>query len=48
MEVVNEVLAFVRSLLSDVAGIYGISWFFGCLLAFPILRYLFRKFLNSF
>lgn len=49
MDTVTVVMVWLRSVWqSMVDDIYSISWFFGCLLAFPILRYFFRKFLKSF
>lgn len=49
MDTVVEVVSFLRSFWSSMVNdIYSISWFFGCLLVFPILRFIFRKFLKSF
>lgn len=49
MSTVTEVVNWLRSVWAYmVANVYGISWFFGCLLVFPFLRYFFRKFLKSF
>lgn len=48
MDIVVTVMSWVRSLWDDLIDIYGISWFFGCLFVFPIIRYFFRKFLKSF
>jgi len=49
MDIVVSVVQWFRSFLNTFVGdLFSASWFFACLIGFPILRYFFRKFLKSF
>lgn len=49
MDIVVEVVSWLRAtVITFVSDIYNISWFFACIIGFPIIRYFFRKFMSSF
>lgn len=49
METVTQVVSWFRSFLTYFVGeLFNAGWFFAALIGFPVLRYLFKKFLKSF